>query len=464
MSAGDYDAAVKEYERLIERFPSSALLPLAQFRCAEAEFKAGNYRASQDNFRLFISNYSEKEPVLKVIAEQRLAEAMVLEKKVLIPSAKPQAPVLYPFAGDFAPMRAVQVMFFEGRTIEDIAIEMKRVKQAGVNTIIFRVFHNKDDRYHALARSGVKSGVYFKSSRAPVVTDILPEIITAAHKNGLKIFAWMTTRYADYGIEGADSLACKGYDMASGAFVRCKGLDLFSEEAVRHIVSLYSELADNDIDGILFQDDLVLRHNEGFGPYARAFFKRETGNELTPSLLYGAGVSGSSPNYTPLFWKWAEMKNRRLLGVASRVMEAVRKKRPQAKFAINLMYESVTRPAMALAWLSQSMESAVKTGFDYYSVMAYHRQMGEELNADPVAVKAIIRKMAADATRIAGSAGKVLLKFQTIDWKTGKALPSDEVTGLVQDIRDGGLSLAVVPYRRDFPLGWAGGYAFSKDN
>ena len=47
----------------------------------------------------------------------------------------------------------------------------------------------------------------------------------------------------------------------------------------------------------------------------------------------------------------------------------------------------------------------------------------------------------------------MLIKLQTIDWKTGTPLPDAEVVGLIRAIRaTTGVSLAVVPYRSDFPF------------
>ncbi len=61
--------------------------------------------------------------------------------------------------------------------------------------------------------------------------------------------------------------------------------------------------------------------------------------------------------------------------------------------------------------------------------------------------------MVADAARTVGEEQRVLIKLQTIDWKTGLALPDHEVVELIRGVRAiGDVSLAVVPYRGDFPF------------
>jgi biofilm PGA synthesis lipoprotein PgaB len=359
---------------------------------------------------------------------------------------------------DSGTIKAVQIPLFLQSDYSDIGIEMARLKASGLDTVIVRVFHNAGDRYYASADpvDGVwnETGVYFKTDHAPIIDDVLGPLVELAHANGLKIFAWMTTRYADYGLEHRDDLACGAYDLKSRSPVRCKGLDLFNEEAVEHLEALYSDLAEYAIDGILFQDDLVLRQTEGFGVRAETLFEAEFGEAPAPERLYISKGPGRSVDYTPLFWRWAAWKNARLLEVASRLKSAVKAKNPEARFAINLMYESVTNPPYALAWLSQDLVAAVEVGFDYYSIMAYHRQMESELNKRPIAVRGLIGKMVADATRTVKEPSKVLVKLQIVDWKTGESIDDGEVMEILREVlRTEPVSLAVVPYRDDFAYG-----------
>jgi biofilm PGA synthesis lipoprotein PgaB len=443
MDEGDYRNAAREFSRLIENFPASSLISEAQFKMGEAYLYSGKYGEAETQFRLFISNFEDSP--FSAVAEVKMREARQRRNK-FIPQPLPE------LLREMRPgLRAVQVMYFEGKTYPEVEQEIKALKSSGVDTVILRVFHNKGDRYYPVARHGADRGVYFSTLSAPVVDNILPAILDIAHRNGIKVFAWMTTRYADYGVEGES--ACASYDIPEREYARCKGLDLFSEEAVARLEKLYSDLAEHEIDGVLFQDDLVLRHNEGFGKAASAAFARDTGAKLDPESFYVRGGAAGQVHYTRLFWKWSSWKNRRLVGVAERLMHTVKRKRPEAMFAINLMYESVTNPPYALAWLSQDIGEALKADFDYYSIMAYHRQMGQELQKDGPEIRDMIAGMVADAVSTIGEPERVLMKVQTIDWKTGEPLEDDEVVRLIRQIkgvRD--VSVAVVPYRGGFPF------------
>ena len=73
----------------------------------------------------------------------------------------------------------------------------------------------------------------------------------------------------------------------------------------------------------------------------------------------------------------------------------------------------------------------------------------------------MIARMIGDAAKTVGDPLKVLIKFQTIDWRSGNPLSDSEVLSLIQDVRRdvgrdyagaGAVSMAIVPYRPGFPF------------
>ncbi len=444
---GYYEVAAREFGRVISDFPLSDLIDDAHYMMARSYMKAGNRKEAALQLSQFISNF----PDSAFISDARSMLRPKENKEEDIIWAK-ELPVHRLLEEEKEPMRAVQVLLFKGNDLGEIEEELDILKSAGINTVIIRVFQNRGDRIYPSVSPKSKVGVYFKTSHSPVVADILGDIIKIAHERGIKVFAWMTTRYADYGMEKRSDAGCKGYDPLTGKVNGCKGLDLFNEEAVRYLEALYSDLADYDIDGVLFQDDLVLRHTEGFGPHAEAFCRRNTGRKLNPEAMYRLDGEGRI-HYTPEFWEWAWLKNRRLLEVAGRLKAVVRAKRPGTDFAINLMYEAVSNPRYALAWLSQNLEESVREDFDYYAIMAYHRQMSDELSVGYDEVSSLIEQMALDATETVGDPQKVLMKIQISDWRDSTSIPDSEVTDMIHGVRKTErISLAVVPYRVNFPF------------
>jgi len=457
---GHYTVSAREFSRVIEYFPGSPVIPRAQYMMGDAYLNASMYKEAVSQFQQLIRNFPESEFKAEASLKLEIARRKLKETAVL---SFPKLPTVKagPAEGNKAQIiMAVQVALFEGKNYEEVAGEMERLKAAGMDTIILRVFHNRNDRFYPFVKSGKlnnASGVYFNTIHSPVIEDILGPVLDMAHKKGLKVFAWMTTRYANYGLEDKNDLGCKAYDFSTKDIAPCKGLDLFNKDAVEHLERLFNDLAIYPLDGILFQDDLVLRHNEGFGPYAQLLFERDNSKRLVPDELY-RNVSensrgGYSVDYTDEFWRWAAWKNKRLLDIADRLRIVVKKKSPDVKFAINLMYESISNPPYAMAWLSQSLDEAVKQGFDYYAIMAYHQQMQGELKKDQYEIYSLIERMTAEAVRLVGEPHRVLIKLQTIDWDTSRPLPAREVINLAKKVQEAGnISLAVVPYRKDFPF------------
>lgn len=446
---GDYVSSVRAYRLFIKEFPESERVMEARFKVADGYMRVGLLRRSIVLFERFLEDY--KDDNFSLLAERKLKKA-VKKLRLKQDSKKAEDLAVVRLKSPSERLRAVQILIFEGSTLAEVREEIKALKRSGVNTIILRVFHNKGDRHYKFAKNRRSKGVYFNTTHAPVVDDVLGKILPIAHSEGVDVFAWMTTRYANYGIESRRDLACKSYDMKTQGVVRCKGLDLFNDTAVRHLEGLYRDLAKYDIDGILFQDDLILKQFEGFGDFAERGFRRATGEELRAEKLYLPKAGSKYVGYTELFWRWAKWKNERLLHVASRLQRVVKEENPGVKFALNLMYESVTNPRYSLAWLSQDLERAVSLGFDYYSIMAYHRQIGEELYLGGREVEKIIDQMVIEATRVVKDPEKVLIKLQTIDWNTGRDLSNKEVVGYLRSVRKSGVSLALMPYRSNFPF------------
>lgn len=355
-------------------------------------------------------------------------------------------------------LSAVQVLFFDCKTLDEVENEIKDLKSAGVNSLIFRVFQNRGDRIYPFAKGKAKAGVYFKTAHAPVVDDLLGDIVKIGRRHGMEVYAWMTTRYADYGVEDKSDWHAMGYDLKSRKYERAKGLNLFHPGVRTQLLNLYKDLASYNIDGILFQDDLVLRHTEGFSHEARESYALKFGSMPAPSTLYNNIYEGKDGryrvgSYSDEFLQWSRWKNENILDIAEGIMKRVKGIRPDMKFAINMMYEAAIKPDKALAWLSQDLEAAVERGFDYYAIMAYHRQMGEELSVSDQDLDIMMERLVKETLALVGNPDRALIKLQIADWKTGKVIPYGEMNNILDSVRkSGATSLAFVPYRQEFDL------------
>jgi len=338
-----------------------------------------------------------------------------------------------PAATAVPPLRIAQVLLFHGTTPAAVETNLSRLKDAGVTTVFVRVFQNRGDRplFYA-GHSTTAVGVYFPTTAAPMVADNLAVVSAACRRLGLSVYAWMTTRACDWLLEERPDLADLRYNSATGKVLPSGRLDIFHPVVRRRLTAVFRDLARTDIDGVLFQDDLVLKAGEGFSPEAIAAYLEVSGTAVSPGLLFdppataGATAIFSADLYRDAFWPWVAWKNRALLDLAQELMTAARDVRPGLRFALNMYYETVLNPRMALAWYAQDLGVARSRPFDYFSFMSYHRQIGRELSYSPDDAIAALGVLSRQAAAIAGDPARVIVKVQSLDWETHALIPAPE--------------------------------------
>jgi len=242
-----------------------------------------------------------------------------------------------------------------------------------------------------------------------------------------------------------------------------RGFNLFHPEVLKRLEKLFRDLGRTPIDGILFQDDLILRQDEDFSPEANKAFLKDFGYLPDPELFYVDPYKSDSgkyyvKSYTDRFWVWANWKNRWLMSVAKRLMEASRESNPNLQFAINLYFESVLNDLNGVAWFSQTLSGALRNNFDYYAIMAYHRQAMKDRNIEVREAIGLMAEATQKAVEVVGDPSRVLMKVWTLDWKSNGAVNHEPASGkeidevLTAILNQGKVSLAFVPYIDQLPI------------
>jgi len=364
---------------------------------------------------------------------------------------------------------AVQVLLFNCRSYEEVEERIMELSDADVNTLIVRAFQNRGDKLYGFARPRCQVGVYFDTEHAPVVDPILARIVSIGHRHGLRVFAWMETRKMPLRLaDPEDSMALR-YDFERRTLKPISMWSIFDGRVEERLVDLYRDVVKTGVDGILIQDDLIMYQYEDFSLNAIAMFEQETGKVLNPSTLYRTLFRDSNGRwyvreYSDTFWIWSRWKNQKLLELARKLIRAAKGVNPRLQFALNFMYESVTDPKNAMAWLSQSIEESKRFPIDFYAIMAYHRQIKKELCLSDEAAYEKIGSMMAKLLKLIDDPNKILMKIQIRDWDTHKQIPSFEVDEVLRWINNQGrVSIAFVPYSANLPLDVIGRH-FSLDD
>ena len=346
-------------------------------------------------------------------------------------------------------MKAVQILILPVDNVDQIRLLVRGYRDAGFDTIILRAFQLPRDRLHgpvSKVAEDTVTGVYFPTTRAPVITDLITPFVKACREEGVRPFAWMVTRDARF---GNGSLPPEiAFHPDSGTLNPTPRLDVFHPAAQGYLEGLFTDLARTGVDGILLQDDLSSRMVEGFTEGNMDRY-RTVSRDVVPPFLYLEQVTAddgrSYLKTKPGFDRWIAWKTKGLISLARTLQDSAARVSPGISLVMNQMYETVTDPDNGRLWLSQDLASSLSQGPPYAAIMLYHRQMQKELDLDASGTRLLINNSLADLKEDIEHRSRVVLKFQTQDWDTGSTVPGADLVRTLNTAAQGGWSLALVP-------------------
>lgn len=344
-------------------------------------------------------------------------------------------------------INGAQVFVLDEKYKGDIGKFFQEAKEKGINTVFFRVFHNSKDRAHLGMPLQCESGVYYETQHACTVYDLLSDVVKAAHDNNIKLYAWMATRslsFLKYKENMSMSLS------ASGGHETGYGANIFKKEVRDILLGLFEDLAKYEIDGILFQDDFIIKYTEGSDRYAAFLFKEETGIEVKSENFFKSVKTYNGrkvfSEYTENFYTWAEWKSSQLSLLFKELKERAKTHNPKIKFAANIYYETPIDEKAGIAWYSQNLTALKNAGADYFAVMGYYEQISDEKKLDRVSAAEYIGKIAESAVKMAGSEKAVIMKLQSKSFKGAGMLSYNDYKLVCRRTRlAGDISYATVP-------------------
>jgi biofilm PGA synthesis lipoprotein PgaB len=347
------------------------------------------------------------------------------------------------------PLIAAQIHVLGGTTWEDVGIELDKLRQAGYNAVFFRAFQNRGDRYHALAAAKQDEGavgLYYRSTLAPTVADILPRLADMCRARGLRFYAWMSTRRMDW-LDRQDWHDLL-YNLATGNLVAQDHYDLFNPDFTDYLLRLFEELAAQPVDGIVLQDDFVIKTYEGFTPASLESFSRQNAFQVSPQEMFAETFTGAdgrlhARNHGESYLLWCMHKADRLRILSEALSARCRKSKVNLELILSVYYDTVLRPEEALCWLGQDLDLITASPFDRFCLMAYHRQIAEEQQLTVSEAIALTDRLVA---QLYGSLGdRLIVKLQAVDWSKGEPIESAELKQLLDAIAVPVSNWAVAP-------------------
>lgn len=333
------------------------------------------------------------------------------------------------------PLRMAQVHVFEAKSIEELRQEVASLADAGFNAISVRLFQNLNDSFHGLVRQQEDApftGVYFHSTRAPVVADLLSPLVLICQDEGIQLYGWMTSRTMDW--LDMPAAADAVYSENSPDYISPGNrFDLFDSGFLSYLTALYSELAKYPLAGIIVQDDLVIKTREGLTEKGLAPFAASVGYQGSLPSLRNALFNDSK-----LFNQWAVYRRDRVLAVL-KVLQDLVTDPAGLELGYNVYPDTVLDRRNGLHWLSQDVYALSQAPPARVLLMAYFSQLANELELTSSQAAELTRSLVDEMGQRFGK--RLIVKYQITDWTSGEMVDPE----LFRIFGDPERNIALVP-------------------
>jgi biofilm PGA synthesis lipoprotein PgaB len=206
-------------------------------------------------------------------------------------------------------------------------------------------------------------------------------------------------------------------------------------------------LAQYDIEGIVFQDDLYLTDNEDFSSYAAAAYSQEFGKALSIQNMYD-----ESGNLTEEGSQWVSWKCETLMDMCKEIINTVHSTNPDCRYLIDLYYEGLYRPDVCRKWYAQDAQLAIQSGFDYLYVMSYHHFIAGELGVSVEEAIDLLSELTETGITLVGEE-RLIMKVQVYDWFTSSPVEEWEIEkAYTVLIKAGCIHIAYTPHHDHIPF------------
>ncbi|OAI47484.1 hypothetical protein AYO43_04320 [Nitrospira sp. SCGC AG-212-E16] len=214
--------------------------------------------------------------------------------------------------------------------IPDIQPLIEQLADAGVTALIVEAGTSSREKM----KTG-PMGVYFQTSKVPVVEDRFKVIVPAAHAKGMAVLAslnlhepgWMPVS-TEWGIALANR--------TDQLFESVGQVDVLHPDYQRLVGEVAQDLLLTDIDGLVLGARKAKGFAEEWSPTSRRMFEQSFGS------------SYHDQSVPPDAWRWAGWKARTYLGFVTRLTQQLRQSRSGLLVAVVVHERAVFSPADAL--------------------------------------------------------------------------------------------------------------------
>ncbi len=136
-----YEEAITTFSKIILSFPGSSLVSYSRYMIGQCYLKTEKYDEAIQQFDLYLKTYPDGDRVQGATAGIEATREKLKEKE----KTPPTAPKSQPTSEAHRAKRRIsaQVFYLEAKDLDEVEKRVKSLKEAGVNTLIFRVFQKR---------------------------------------------------------------------------------------------------------------------------------------------------------------------------------------------------------------------------------------------------------------------------------------------------------------------------------
>ena len=315
-----YPLASTLLQRFVDSNPDSPRLSEARWWLARSYEESGNLPAALSAYRALVGK-SPRSTTLAGSYEFHALNRLDAFRRSLGPSSLLERRQI-----------ALWLTNAEWLTIPDVGLWIEQLADAGVTSLIV----DAGSPPRETVQPG-PTGVYFRTSKVPVVEDLFRVIVPAAHAKGMAVLASLnlhepgwTTVNPEWGIAMANR--------TDQVFLPVGHVDVLHPDYQRLVSEVAQDLLRTDIDGLVVGARRAKGFAEEWSPTSRRMFEG----------LFGPSVDSHDQSVSPDAWRWAGWKTRSYLGFVARLTQQLRQTRPGLLVAVVVHERAVLSPADAL--------------------------------------------------------------------------------------------------------------------